>query len=61
MFEGFKQPSPTTMILFKVTNYKGITANVLASSFDEATELFLKHNSGSPVKSVEQLDTEVIQ
>jgi hypothetical protein len=60
MFEGTKQPSFTTMILFKVTNYKGVTAHVLAYTFDGAVNLFLTHNSGSPVKSVEQFDTEVI-
>ena len=48
------------MILFKVTNYKGVTAHVLAYTFDGAVNLFLTHNSGSPVKSVEQFDTEVI-
>jgi hypothetical protein len=48
------------MILFKITAQNGKTANVLASSFDEAVELYLKHNSGAAVKTVDVVDTEPI-
>ena len=61
MFEGTKQPSPTTMILFKVTNYKRQSAHVLTANFYNDVELFLEQYQGSPVKRVDQINAEVIQ